>query len=61
MARLIQWSSRVRTIGLSLVAVIAVLLALEVAGVYLHALVNPLVLIAAALVAIGLVLRYRAG
>jgi hypothetical protein len=58
---LIQRSSWLRTIGLSLVAVIAVLLALEVAGVYLHALVNPPVLIAAALVAIGLALSYRAG
>jgi hypothetical protein len=52
-------SSWLSTIGLAVVAVIAVLLPMELASVYLPVLGNPLVLITAAVVAIGLVLLYR--
>ena len=52
-------SSWLRTIGLAVVAVVAVFLVMEVASVYLAVLGDPLVLMTAAVVAIGLVLIYR--
>jgi hypothetical protein len=59
MAGSIPRSSWLQTIGLAVVAVVAILLVMEVASVYLPVLANPLVLMTAAVVAIGLVLLYR--
>jgi hypothetical protein len=59
MTQSIPRSSWLRTIGLAVVAVVAVLLVMEVASVYLPVLGNPLVLMTAAVVVVGLVLLYR--
>jgi uncharacterized membrane protein HdeD (DUF308 family) len=51
---------KLSTSAWALIVVIGVLLVMEILGVYLHTLTNPLVMIAVTVVTIGLLLPYRA-